>query len=45
MAVRRRERASDLDETGPPGPPGWIAVLVGVLAIGYIALIAWIVSG
>jgi len=45
MAVRRKARRSDLDETGPPRPPGWIAMLVGGLAIAYIALIAWIVRG
>jgi len=42
--VRRRDGESDLDETGPAGPPGWIAVVVGVLATAYIALIAWMVS-
>jgi len=44
MALRHKEKASELDETGPSGPPGWIAVLVGVLAIAYIAMIAWMVS-
>ena len=43
--MRRKVGRSELDETGPPRPPGWIAMLVGGLAIGYIALIAWIVSG
>ena len=45
MAVRGKPRRSELDETGPPGPPGWITMLVGGLAIAYIALIAWIVHG
>jgi hypothetical protein len=45
MAVRRKARRNDLGETGPPRPPGWVAMMVGGVAIAYIALIAWIVSG
>ena len=41
MAVKE----SDLDDTGPPAPPGWIAVLVAGLALAYILWIAWMVSG
>jgi uncharacterized membrane protein len=37
-------RRSDLDETGPPKPPGWIAMLVVAVALAYVLWIAWIVS-
>jgi hypothetical protein len=44
VALRGSQRGSELDDSGPPGPPSWITWLVGGLAIAYIALIAWMVS-
>ena len=40
MAVKR----SGLEDSGPPGRPGWIVLVVGGVGLAYVLWIAWLVG-